>query len=491
MVYNRDMERRKHSPIKTLIIIFLTVVALTIIGIGFWKILTGDSPFEMGVVSYDESLSDAERAFIEKTIGDTEFKKDVMISAATTTEPAKTEKDITYDILVPITDYYDVRSTISSDDKDLKLISINDLKYTDKLLALDGNYFFDDFEKGAKYRILHLDGEDPSEVGDLLKAKINLPSENNTLSINQTGVTALTRGMLKKLNQQGDAKYFTENIADFLKKTDYTHISNEVSFADNCVVDSGSTTLCSDWRMLDVITEIGTDVIELTGNHNNDYSTEANLETLKKYEELGYQLFGGGKDEETAKIPLEINDKNTKITWLAFNESTSTKANGQGANGDQPGANIYDEETAKEQIKKAKENGDFVIVDVQYFECYSYPEEGEEMPSCDAPISGQEELFKHLIDLGADMVVGTQAHHPQTFELYNDKPIFYGLGNLFFDQIYWPGTTRSYILTHYFIDGDYVQTRISPTVYDETFKTKLMDEESSKWFLSRLAAARE
>ncbi len=490
MWYNKNMERRVQKSHKWLIIPIIFII--TIIAVVTIKYLTtGKLPLQPGTITLDDSLSEDEKSYITKALGDTALKYDVTVSASTTDKKQTDDTSFVYDILVPVTDYYDTRSTISSTAADLKLISIHQLKSTDKLLALDGHYFFDDMSRGAKFRIFHLDSKEPSELANILKEKIHLPNEKNTLSINQTGVTALTRGMLKILNQQDDATYFSKHIADFLKKTDYTHISNEVSFADNCVVESGSTTLCSDWRMLDVITDIGTDIIELTGNHNNDYNLRSNLATIAKYDELGLQTFGGGKDEESASEPLTINDKNTKITWLAYNESTSTKANGQGADGDQPGANIYDEATAKEQIATAKKNGDFVIVDIQYFECYSYPEEGEEYPICDAPISDQEKFFKSFIDMGADMVIGTQAHQPQTFELYQNKPIFYGLGNLFFDQIYWPGTTRSYILTHYFWDGDYVQTRITPTYYTETLQTKLMDEESSQWFLSRLAAARE
>ena len=100
----------------------------------------------------------------------------------------------------------------------------------------------------------------------------------------------------------------------------------------------------------------------------------------------------------------------------------------------------------------------------------------------------QEAFFKHLIDLGADMVVGTQAHQPQTFELYNGKPIYNGLGNLFFDQTYWPGTERSLILTHYFWHGKLLQTAITPTVYDESLQTAPMTAEDAKAFLSRLTA---
>ena len=88
------------------------------------------------------------------------------------------------------------------------------------------------------------------------------------------------------------------------------------------------------------------------------------------------------------------------------------------------------------------------------------------------------------------MVVGTSAHQPQTFELYGDGVIYYGLGNLFFDQIWWPGTTRSLVLAHYFYDGKLLQTKIVPTVYDASMQTKLLDKEKSQWFLERLIKVR-
>jgi poly-gamma-glutamate synthesis protein (capsule biosynthesis protein) len=114
------------------------------------------------------------------------------------------------------------------------------------------------------------------------------------------------------------------------------------------------------------------------------------------------------------------------------------------------------------------------------------------MPACDKSTWGynQQGFFRHLIDLGADIVVGVSAHQPQTFELYGNGAIYYGLGNLFFDQTYWPGTERGLILTHYFIDGKHVQTRISPTVFDGNLQVSLMNEESSTWLLNRLANAR-
>ena len=172
---------------------------------------------------------------------------------------------------------------------------------------------------------------------------------------------------------------------------------------------------------------------------------------------------------------------------LAYNQST-----GGATYGSQPGANQYYEADAAARIAEAKAKGNFVIVDIQYYECANY-DTTYENTACDYANSSagdQIGLFRHLIDLGADVVVGTSAHQPQTFELYGNGVIYYGLGNLFFDQVWWPGTTRSLILAHYFKDGKLLQTKIVPTVYDSAMQTTLMDEETAKWYLERLASVR-
>ena len=379
--------------------------------------------------------------------------------------------------LVPVTGFYnfetsDISSSelsnlkqisdpaeVSQDSTDVYLISLDDLD--------------------SRVRVINVDGKYPLDI---------LNDDPEFLTLNQTGVTALARRMLTKLSAVGDGAYFAEKVADFLSSTDLTHTSNEVSFSDTCS-NSMAMTLCSAPKIYSALTAIGVDIVELTGNHNNDWGASANLASIAQYHDDGILTFGGGENEEAAKKPLEFKQDGTSITWLGINNSTSTKSNGQGAINDYPGANIYDESTTREQIESAKERGDYVIVDVQYFECYSYPEDGEEMPSCDYPISGQEAFFRSLIDMGADMIVGTQAHQPQTFELYKDKPIYYGLGNLFFDQVYWPGTERSLILTHYFSGQKLLQTRITPTMYDNNYQPAIMSEADTKNYLTRLANA--
>lgn len=369
-------------------------------------------------------------------------------------EPKAPEKA---QIFVPVTDFYDEKQDISSAElSNYKQIPIEELTPDQKLLSVDGEYYLD-----------------------------KLIGTDDVFTINQTGTTAIGRRLFYRIKDTGDGAQFASNIASFLSRTDLTHISNEVSFADDC--DSGLTMIfCTSYLAYDTISAIGTDVIELTGNHNNDWGANANLATIDFYHEKGIKTFGGGKNEEEAAIPLEFSEKGLSLTWIAINNSTSSKVNGQGATADRPGANIYDEATTRTQISEAKAKGDYVIVDVQFSECYCYPDYGTEYPACDGPISGQTEFFRSLIDMGADMVVGTSAHQPQTYELYKGKPIYYGLGNLFFDQTMWPDTTKGYILTHYFKDGKLIQTRISPTIYDTSYQTTLMDTASAEAFLKRL-----
>ena len=510
---------RSEGPRFKKFVIFITfLIAAGAVIFVLLKVIRHEIVIIPSTATYDSSLTNEEKSSLENIFSEQKLAHDVTISAESDTTYTKSASydTLLYDILIPVTGFYNPKQDITAteakslslvapeqiepEDEKVYLLSINKLTPDVKALSIDGDYALDIIStedkslvgntyKGAIFRILHFQSNDTTEAHDLIAEKMaKLPDETMILSLNQTGVTALARAMLNKLNQVGDGAYFAEQIADFLKRTDYTHISNEVSFANDCT-NSSSTALCSSPKMFETIQAIGTDIVELTGNHNNDWGTADNIASIEKYHANDMQTFGGGINEEEAKKPLELSKKGTNITLLGINESTSTKANGQGASGDHPGANIYDETTTRAQIKTAKDRGDIVIVDIQYFECYCYPDDGEEMPSCDYPINGQAEFFRSIIDMGADIVIGTQAHQPQTYEIYNGKFIYYGTGNLFFDQVYWPGTERSLVFSHYFYNGKLLQTRLTPTVYDRTFQTRVMTIPEAENFLTRLVKA--
>ena len=446
-----------------------------------------------GVVYYDDSLFDEEIEYLSTIFTDeVDLDKDVTISARSELVlPILTKGEYLYNIYVPVVDFYSTEDsvTVNSVDELFKncecswsLINVDDLDYRQKLISINDSYYLDTFKSGAVFRIFKFESDDyEKEIQPLVADALTkeFPTKDTVLTLAQTGVTALSRGMNQKLNQVGDATYFASEIGEYLSSFDLTHTSNESSFTDF----ANSKNICSNKKFIDTLNAIGLDIVELTGNHNQDCGFQAARETIDTYKENGIRIVGGGKNADEAAIPLEIDEKQNKITMLAFNEST-----GGATYGDLPGANQYYEEVAASQIKEAKDRGDLVIVDIQYYECNAYASEYED-PTCDRADSAagdQVGFFRHLIDLGADIVVGTSAHQPQTFELYDNGVIYYGLGNLFFDQVWWPGTTRSLILVHHVYKDKLLQTEIVPTFYDSAMQTRLLDKDTTKWFLKRL-----
>lgn len=479
--------RRRKRNVVWFMLGFIVVGAIAFVGIQ-WVTKTGIFHVP-GVVYYDDSLRQDELEKLQAIFTDeVKLDKDVHISAENSqVRPEPTEGEFLYEVLVPVTNFYDTRNdTNEITEGEVEVIPINELDFTKKLLAIDGKYYLDNYSEGAYFRTIKFSSEKYiEEIAPLVEKTftVQYPDKDTVLTFAQTGVTALARGMNEKLYQVSDAKYFAEKIGEYLAGFDLTHTSNESSFSDSAT----KSNICSDKRFIDTLKAIGLDIVELTGNHNQDCGNVAARETIDVYNENHISIVGGGKTAKEAAVPLEISKKGTDITMLAYNLSTG------GATLDEtPGANQYDEENAADEIAAAKERDDFVIVDIQYYECSAYASEYED-PTCDSADSSagdQIGVFRHLIDLGADVVVGTSAHQPQTYELYGDGVIYYGLGNLFFDQIWWPGTTRSLVLEHYFYDGKLLQTRVVPTVYDENMQTEIMDATTAQWYLKRLIAAR-
>lgn len=491
------MNRRKSHKWRNLLLATIgTIIVATGVFFGV-QFATKTGVFRVpGVVYYGENLFEEEKIMLQNIFtDDVTLDHDVAIDVRQELKlPELKANEFLINVAVPITDFYSSKTDIVAEradelfrncsECDFRMIDISELDFSKKLLSINGNYFLDEFDSGAVFRIMSFDSVDyAKEILPLIDGKIKTVelTKQNVLTFAQTGVTALSRGMNRKMNEVDSGAYFAEKIGGFLSQFDLTHTSNESSFSEY----ANERNICSDSRFIDTLTGIGLDIVELTGNHNQDCGDEAAIATVDIYEQNNIKTVGGGKDKDAASVPLNIDEKGTRITMLAYNLSTG------GATYDNtPGANQYYEEVAAAQISEAKARGDFVIVDIQYYECSEYATT-EEYTYCDAADSAagnQIGLFRHLIDLGADIVVGTSAHQPQTYELYGDGEIYYGLGNLFFDQVWWPGTTRSLILVHYFVNNRLLQTKIVPTVYDESMQTTLLDNPA--WFIERLVNAR-
>lgn len=479
-------------------------------------------------LQFDASVNDSETKTIKDAILNQSktFTGTITASVKTTFKPDNNQ--LVLSALVPVTNVYSIRQLITTaeladtkiyvspdlseasvtsiasvlvvepsklnrlpgDVKDIEqsaiaFIPASQLSTNIKLLTYDGKYYLDSFNSGAIFRQADFTGESAISLQDL---KLNtLTGKDNTLKVNMTGVTALTRVMMTKLASVKDPLYFSKLIGDYLADADITHVSNEVSFKPGCQVSY--TVFCSPPEMIEVLKASGVDLVELTGNHNNDTGNQYNTETINLYKSLGWQTIGGGLNTEEAAKFYTADQKGSKVSFLAYNYPDTPNGNAiSGAT--TAGANSFDFDRIATEIESAKKLSNFIVVNVQFWECYAYPDGYLEFPQCDGPIPKQKEVFRQLIDLGADMVIGSSAHQPQTYELYNGKPIYYGLGNLYFDQTQWPGTERGIILSHYFNGGKLLQTKLSPTVYDKDLQTRLMTNDQALSLLERLRQAR-
>lgn len=398
----------------------------------------------------------------------------------------------------------DLLGSLAADESVPALIPLQDLNPSYKLLQLDEAYLLDDIEAGGYVRTVDVIGQSAdlktfvANVDEIVKTELTSDTDtfvsidqDSILSLRMTGVTAISRNLAIKVDRSGDGGYPATKIASFLASTDLTHTSNEVSFVPGCV-PTQSLSFCSAPGYLETLTDSGIDIVELTGNHNNDYGSNYNASTQQTYVENGMRYFGGGSDEtDAAKILYEEID-GSKVALMGYNFYNTYAGPGALAAGDRPGANAFSFDKIERDIETAKSQGAIAIVTVQYQECYSYPATDVIYPPCYRPLSNPDQRadFRKIADLGADIVIGTQAHQPQSYEIYGDSYIYYGLGNLFFDQIPWIGTRQGLILTHYFYSGRYIQTKIDTTLYGNDMQTYVTEGEDRRQLLNLLKDAR-
>jgi len=316
-----------------------------------------------------------------------------------------------------------------------------------------------------------------SPIAEVVRERSPLTNRNpeHLGTIATTGVTAMTRMTAWRMDEEKDPGYAARAIGPLLSSADVTHISNEVSFVDGCVPQKVMSGFCSRPAYTQALRLLGTDVVELTGNHNLDFGPAPALASLEMYEHEGMQVFGGGQDEEAARQPLVVTVKGTRVVFLGYNQAGPPQA---WASADQPGAAHFDLDRARQDIAAAHSQADVVMVHVQHTETYST-----------LPGSRQRLDFLALAEAGADVVVGTQAHQPQGVEFHGDSLILYGLGNLIFDQMWSRPTRQSLVAWHLLYEGRHLATELLPTQTDDYAQPHWLQGAEARAVLDEVFAA--
>lgn len=158
-------------------------------------------------------------------------------------------------------------------------------------------------------------------------------------------------------------------------------------------------------------------LLVLANNHIMDYGEEGLNDTINilKNNNIKYIGVGKKKSEIIKNCVIKIKEKKVAIYNCCENEFSV-------ATDEHPGANGCDLLILMDDIRKLKEENDYLIVIYHGGkEFYRYP----------SPYL--RDICKKMIDCGADFITCQQSHCIGSYEIYKDRHIVYGQGNFIFN----------------------------------------------------------
>ncbi|NJL93995.1 MAG: hypothetical protein HC915_09820 [Anaerolineae bacterium] len=321
------------------------------------------------------------------------------------------------------------------------ILAFHDLDMQTKVLTLDRADVFSDAFVAEDYPLttrLNLKGETEAlgqAVDDLNALGTWQATNRNPERLTRlvlTGVTALSRATAFQMEQRG-ITVPADGIMPFIEDAHLLHTSNEVAFAENCPFPDpyGGVIFCSQDEYLGLLTHIGLDIVELTGNHVNDYGPAAFRRTLDIYAANNIATYGGGYTPEDARDAYLTTHQGNSLAFIGCNAVGPFTA---WASETREGSAPCDEAFLEAEVARLAAEVDVVVLSFQEFEFYRYS-------------VGLEQLrrFEKYAALGADVIIGSQAHQPQGFTFSSGAFLHHGLGNLFFDQMQNIGTRQMFI----------------------------------------------
>jgi len=167
-----------------------------------------------------------------------------------------------------------------------------------------------------------------------------------------------------------------------------------------------------------IVEEAGFNLINLANNHIYDYGEEALADTIKSFQKS--TCVGAGMNFNEAYALKQANIKGLKIGFLSFCEAEFGALTLHSKN--KAGYAWINHPLTNTLVSESKKNVDLLIIQAH-----------AGIEQIDIPIPIWRERYKELIRSGADLVIGHHPHVPQGWETYRGKPIFYSLGNFYFD----------------------------------------------------------
>ena len=233
----------------------------------------------------------------------------------------------------------------------------------------------------------------------------------------------------------------------------------------------------------------GLDCCVLANNHVRDWGERGLIETLETLHGLGIQTAGAGRDAAEAAAPaiVEVPGKG-RVLVFAWGLPSSGVPQRWAAREGRPGVNFLPDVSPQSagivarNVRAAKRAGDVVVASFHWGDNWGFH------------VSEAEREFAHQViaEGGVDVVYGHSSHHVKGLEVYRDRPIIYGAGDLLND---YEGISRNeeyrgdlalmYFPTLDPATGRLVSLSMTPT-QTRRLKINRAPEEGRTWLLETL-----
>jgi len=172
--------------------------------------------------------------------------------------------------------------------------------------------------------------------------------------------------------------------------------------------------------------------LSLANNHALDFGGDGYRQTEYYLGDVGIKYFGSPINDYNLSVNTFIYGKT--ICFVGYHDLFT-----------------FNQESVIGEIKKIKNSCNYVILLTHWGIEYSK-----------TPSDRQRELAHGFIDAGADLIIGSHPHVVQPVEIYNNKAIFYSLGNFIFDQDF-SFETRHGLAVNVEFDNDKIHFVLVPT----------------------------
>lgn len=215
-----------------------------------------------------------------------------------------------------------------------------------------------------------------------------------------------------------------EELRNELQNSDVNVMNYEapIKASNYSLLQKSGPRLSQNEQVIDTLVQSGFNVISMANNHAMDFGEESLLYTKSLLEKHNCLTLGAGSWEDTYQIKY-VEKHGVRIGFLAVTQHEFGVLDEEYNGKDQVGTAWMLHPCIDELIVEGRKQCDYLFV---------LPHAGIENEYY--PLPELRTLYRHWINMGADGVFASHPHTPQGWEMYNNKPICYSLGNFCFEN---------------------------------------------------------